>query len=73
MQPFFHFWLNMQGIALAGLAPKLKKMASIRKKQRKRNEMGYMKQVLRFSLKSTVMALGDRGKNILGSSTIFQT
>ena len=39
---FSPFWLNEEDITLAGLAPKLRQLASIRKKQRKRNEMGYL-------------------------------
>ena len=31
MQNFWHFWLKVQGIALAGLAPKPRRIASIRK------------------------------------------
>ena len=42
MQNLHHFWLNVQGIALAGQAPKLRQIASIHKKQRNRNEMGYL-------------------------------
>ena len=58
MQNFRHFWLNVQDIALAGLAPKLRQIASIRKKHRKCNEMGYLEKVLKFDLRSTVLALG---------------
>ena len=58
MQSFRHFWLNVQGIALADVAPKLRQMTSIRKKQRKHNEMGYLRHALRFDLRSTVLALG---------------
>ena len=47
----------MQGIALANLAPKLRQIASVRKKQRKRNELGYLKCVLKFDLTSTVLVL----------------
>ena len=57
-QHFRHFWFNVQGITLAGLAPKLRQIASIRKKQRKRNEMGYLECALRFDFKSTVLAPG---------------
>ena len=42
MQNVRHFLLNVQGIALADLAPKQRQIASIRKKQRKHNEKGYL-------------------------------
>ena len=35
-------FLNVQGFTLAGLAPKLRQIASIRKKQREQNEWGYL-------------------------------
>ena len=58
MQNFRHFWLNVKGTALAGLAPKLRQMPSIRKKQKRHNEMSYLEWVLRFDLRSSVLALG---------------
>ena len=58
MQNFRHFSLNLQGIVLVGLAPKLRQTVSIRKKQKKQNEMGYLEQVLGFDLMSTFLALG---------------
>ena len=58
MPIYRHFWFNVQGITLAGLAPKRRQIASICKKQRKLNEMGYLEQALRFELRSTVLALG---------------
>ena len=57
-QNFRYFWSSAQGITLAGLAPKVRQIASIRKKQRKRNEMGYLIYDLRFDLRATVLALG---------------
>ena len=48
----------MQGITLAGLALKLGQIDSILKKQWKRNEMGYLRYVIRFDLRPTVLALG---------------
>ena len=58
MQIFRHFWLNVHGFRLAGLAPKPRQLTSIRKTQRKHNEMGYLKSILSFDPRSTVLALG---------------
>ena len=70
MQNIRHFWFNVQDISLAGLAPKLRQIASIRKKERKRNAMGYLEQVLGFYLRSTVLALGSK---CIGVKHYFQT
>ena len=69
MQNFRHFWHNVQGITLAGLAPKLRQIASIHKMQRKRNEVGYLDTSLRFDLRSTVLALGV--KTYWGQALLF--
>ena len=45
MQNFRHFWLNVQDFVLAGLAPKLRRITSIRKKHKNHNEVGYLEQV----------------------------
>ena len=60
MENFRHFWFNVEGITLASLEvePKLRQRASIHKKQRKCNEMGYLKCVLRLDINSIVLALG---------------
>ena len=70
MQNFRHFWFNVQDITLAGLAPKLRQIASICKEQRKRNAMGCLEQVLGFYLRSSVLALGSK---CIGVKNYFQT
>ena len=68
MQSFRHFWFNVQGITLAGLALKLRQIASVHKKQRKHNEMIYLKCAHRFDLRSTVLALSVK---IYWSQSLF--
>ena len=72
MQSFRHFWLNVYAghrFIWANTQTKTE-IASIRKKQRRRNEMGYLKNT---QICSQVNRFDARGQNVLGSSTIFQT
>ena len=60
----------MQGITLAGLTPKLRQIASIRKKQSKYYEMGYLRYGFVFDFRLTVLALAV--KVYWGQGTISQ-
>ena len=73
VQIFRHFFvclLNAQGIALAGLAPKLRQIASIRKKREAQwnGQSGVSSQIW-----PQANRFGARVQNVLRSSTIFQT
>ena len=58
MYNFRYILFSAQDIALAGLASKLRQIASICKKAEKAQWMGYLEQMLRFNLRSAILALG---------------
>ena len=71
MQNFRHFWFNVQGITLGGLAPTLRQIASICKKAEEAQWNGLSE--VRPQFWPQVNRFGARGQNVLVSSTIFQT
>ena len=73
MQNVRHFLSNVQGIALASLAPKLRQMASICEKQTKQHEVGQLDCGLRLDFRAQVNHFRARGKILPKSSTVFQT
>ena len=75
MQDFRHFLFNLQGITLAGLAPKLRQIASNKKKKKKKNRGNAMKWAIwsKSQIWLQVNCSGARSQNVFGLCTIFQT
>ena len=70
MQNCCHFWLNVQGITFAGLAPKLIQIALTPPKQTEEAPWNGLSEVsAQISLQ--VNRFGARGQNVLGSNTYF--